>query len=417
MTASILFSVLGDPSNYKQVTYKIDKDKIPSYTSTKAICISKKVEKTIVFVSFTLYHNLFQDLPSSSYAEATEKMKKAIKEKYDSLKDLTEECKNVEFVISPGVGTFVEQKDQRKIYRYKEKTSSDNEINLYFNHVYYTTFSTISQYEKPQVYVDLTHGINYMPIVLYNVVNTALMAHGEGTAYFFNSDPFVGKYSEGIELNVNEINSVNLRSNDSFNNVILQFLSKEEEYYENIKDHYKIYKLAKAALAGVYILVFYHKKLINSALEEVKQELSQINNMKIDVKENNGEIEITYDYDLSMSYFLAHSLLHTLSKLVNYEKIDEYTIIEWETRYSNPAIAELLEYQISDIINKIRDGQWKNTTKGNLHNIELRHYIAHAGLLNEIIHVKTDPSLKHIEEIEYKSLNLEKTLEDLLNLF
>ncbi|WP_338602858.1 CRISPR-associated CARF protein Csx1 [Sulfolobus tengchongensis] len=416
MTNTILFSVFGDPTNYRRVSYRIKNQVIQSYTSTKALCKALNVDKTIVFLSFTLYHKLVGDfLPT--YGESVEKMKSKLTETTKSIKDLTEECKNVEFVISPGVGMFADDKKNFIVYR-EEKSSSSNDINLYFNHLYYTILSTLSKYESPIVYVDLTHGINYMPIALYNTVITAMMAHGKGIAHFFNSDPYVGRDDDSnIELNINEINKINFDTANSFNSLILEFLSKDIEYYVGISrvdDIDKIYRLAKAAFAGAYILVFHFKNFINLMLGKVEDKLKQINNMKIEVNVKGNLKEITYKLDMKISYYLAHALLYSLSKLVNYDKISQDTLIKWETEYANYTVAALMERERENIM-RIK----KEPSKSRM---DKRNYLAHVGLLKEIIDV--DLSYIHgdakIEEIKYKNKkggSLENLLENLLDIF
>lgn len=411
MTNSVvLFSVFGDPTGYKKVSYRIGNSVIPSYTSTKALCKAKTPKKTVVFVSFTLYHKLIKDITTSSeelsYSNLLEEMVEELL-KIKAVDDLVKECSNVEFVVSPGVGMFSDGENKR-FYVYKEESviPSTNKINLYFNHLYYKVFSELSDY--PEVYVDLTHGINYMPIALYDTVNTAVMAYGEGSVYFYNSDPLVTRNDNpDIELNVNEINATKYESSKSFNNLISQFLSKNKDDYK-ISDIDKMFKLARATQAGVYIFVYYFKDFIMSKLRDVETRLAQIENMKVKIKESNNVVEIVYQLDIPNYYYLAHGLLYSLSKLVNYEKIDEKVFIDWIIKYATPTVGALIE---EELVNRSRERRKAEECYG----IKKRNFIAHVGLLDKIADVKINPSSKEIVSVKYK--NEKGRLEELLDCF
>lgn len=204
----LLIEVWGNYHAWKKVTYTYGDKTINSSTTLSLLLDSIKPDKTFVIVADTLLeyeiasNNFTFDTTGSFYKNictsiinSTNQFISTTLENYNT----TNDGSSISILVTPAIGTFA-------------NTRFNGNPNNFFSYVYYVmakTAVTIAQNTKDtslEIYIDITHGINYMTMMTYRAVKDICSI----LAYFFdvtfivlNSDPYVG--AENKILHINQI--------------------------------------------------------------------------------------------------------------------------------------------------------------------------------------------------------------------
>ncbi|MFP3242220.1 CRISPR-associated CARF protein Csx1 [Caldisphaera sp.] len=378
MGEKLLISAMGNFKNYKEVTYlvsekpsekssksndKENQNSFKSYTSTKALCEAFNPDRVLVFIPFTL--EMLKE--NSKYKDQAEKLKSNYKN--DKVIEQLNECKDLTIEVAPVIGRFA-MEDDKSVLFYEKKEG----INLYPNYVYYKLINWLKESKDfDEVYVDLTHGINYMQVMVYNTVITAVNAlvkpntSGNGIKLrFFNSDPYQPRKNDtNAELHVNEVSRIIVRAKNGFNSLITQVLSVEENYYGKINgiEVEKLMRITRAAQAGQFLLLNYFKDFIEEKKKYLENKLSGIESMDVKVNKNVNNSIVTYDYDLHFSAYIMHALLESLSKVSkgNQEGLSEEELNNLADAYANDVSEVLIKNEVNRSRGKIKQCEDKPT--------------------------------------------------------
>ncbi len=321
--SNIVIAPWGDPSNWKRVTYIYEDKEEYSFSSTIALSrlLNIDTHNIIIFLASTLI-----DRKVNSYDE----MKVSIEGYIYNL--LVEKEGNVrpKLCIVPGIGTFI--KNNKRFVHKEVKRGATN----YYNAVYYNTLKILNNINdnKINIYLDITHGINYMAVLCSSAVNLASNTYAAVTGkrvkvITCNSDPLYPiprEDDKNVRLHINRISSVEYNGYKSTEELLLRFVTDyliNKNYYintllrliEDIKreDIEKIHKAAKAFATGIAMILTRTKSDIaryKSILDKILDELET----SLDIKEDGQDIIIEYKHSDS-KIALLHSIISVLDSI------------------------------------------------------------------------------------------------------
>jgi len=180
-----LLAPWGNPERWGEVTYEFDGRNVKSHTSLKILQESISPDRTIIIGLDTLAEK------GRNYGEVRENAEEKIK-KYTEKFGL----EDYEVLIAPGTGTFPNGKFDGDVLDY-----------------YYYIIAKISLIlledagDIIDLHLDLTHGINYSPILTYKAIREiaeifSMLREVKFKAY--NADPFVPSVSDRLSVNIVE---------------------------------------------------------------------------------------------------------------------------------------------------------------------------------------------------------------------
>jgi len=206
----ILFEVWGNYKRWRKVNYSFNGKNKESETSLQLLYEDIKPDKVFMIFSDTLIDNFVSDTKDMGYIDFIDRIKE------DILKFVNNEILQKEnLLVIPGVGSF-------------EKSEFKGNPNNFFYILYYEVVKKIIELleEKSEsnekidqivVYLDITHGINYMTIMVYKALKDIFSI----ISFFYNikfivlnSDPVIG--SNNNQVNINKIENVNLSPQFNF---------------------------------------------------------------------------------------------------------------------------------------------------------------------------------------------------------
>ena len=214
----LLIEIWGNYHAWKEVTYTYDNKTINSSTTLPLLLDSIKPDTSIIIVGDTLLeqeiakNKITFDNNNSSYDNVCSIVKDSTQQFINrSLEnfDVKAFANSISVLVTPAVGTF-------------SHTRFNGNPHNFFSYLYYSlakTVVTIAQktHDPLEIYVDITHGINYMTMMTYRAVKDICSI----LAYFFdvtfivlNSDPYVG--SENKNLNINQIEKTKIKPQFNF---------------------------------------------------------------------------------------------------------------------------------------------------------------------------------------------------------
>jgi CRISPR-associated protein Csx1 len=188
---NILIAPIGNVEKYEEVTYILETKEKKSKISFSLLEEIKKPEKVIIIALDTLANE------GEKYEEIEEEVKNKIcsfVKEGDQLKS-----KDIEIIVAPGVGRF---SGDKKIFKGKMRD--------YYSFLFYHLAEEFVKGDEPlYIYLDLSHGINYMPVLTYQAIKEAgalVAIKREVTLETYNSDPVTGKPSESDRFQINKVN-------------------------------------------------------------------------------------------------------------------------------------------------------------------------------------------------------------------
>lgn len=209
----LLIEIWGNYYAWKKVTYTYNNTTRESPTTLPLLLKTIEPDKTLIIVADTLLeyeiaNNKFSIDGNNEnwYFDACDIVKQ---ETYNFIKksiannDSVSINNSIHVLVTPGTGTFA-----HSIY-------TGNPHN-FFSYLYYYMVKTAvalapDNNETVEVYLDITHGINYMTMITYRTIKdicAILRYFFDITFIVLNSDPFVG--SENVNLHINVIEKIKL---------------------------------------------------------------------------------------------------------------------------------------------------------------------------------------------------------------
>jgi len=217
----LLIEIWGNYHAWKEVTYTYNDSTITSTTTIPLLLQTIKPDKSLIIVADTLLeyeianNTLATELNNTTnwYRDAIKAVEHSTKQFIINALDNTKtkaSTDTISVLVTPAVGTF-------------NKTKFIGNPNNFFSYLYYimakaaVTIAHNSNDKELEIYVDITHGMNYMTMITYRTIKDICSI----LAYFFditfvvlNSDPFVG--SDNIHLNINQIEKVKIKPQFNF---------------------------------------------------------------------------------------------------------------------------------------------------------------------------------------------------------
>jgi len=206
----ILFEVWGNYKKWRKVNYLFNGKNKESETSLQILYEDIKPDKVFIILSDTLIDNFVSNSKDMGYIDFIYRIKE------DILNFVNNEILQKEnLLVIPGVGSF-------------EKSEFKGNPNNFFYILYYEVVKKINELlekksesnekiNRIDVYLDITHGINYMTLMAYRVLKEIFSI----ISFFYNikfivlnSDPVIG--SNVNQVNINKIENVNLSPQFNF---------------------------------------------------------------------------------------------------------------------------------------------------------------------------------------------------------
>ena len=418
-TTKILVAIWGNFSAWKDANYRYKNKIYTSSTTLPLLLDTIKPNYTYIILADTLmdkYDNIF------TYQEGLARIKNEagafIKEKIRSYPTKLKED-NINILILPAVGTF-------------SRSRFVGNPNNFYALVYFklarnilrnlgSKLAFISENNKPclELYLDITHGLNFMTMMTYRAVKDILQI----IAYFckvrlivLNSDPLVG--SGNIDLNINEIEKINVipafnfyRYSDTM--LLIPSPSGHEGVNALTKRMDRLYAFCSAFLHGlpVYMYYFYEKPKEDEIENIVKLFYDHI---EVNV---NGTFEVIQGLNFGESFisllqgFLLSNLLMVNAKDDGVVKMDDIERIKGIFKHSR-TILQRLERELGKI-KRVRIGSefkdygfYAEANYSPNDNFDGRNFFAHCGFVHNLIELKREgntifikPKQRFIEEI------------------
>lgn len=204
MTERVLIATWGNPFEWEEIVYDYDNLKMKSFCTLPILKEKINPNKTIIIVLDTLANIVnpktgepdIKQREFTNYKEVVDDVRDRVK--YFVEEKIGENFKEITLIVAPGVGVF-------------------SNIEVYgdlLDYYYYITFQLAKELpnKNMEVYLDLTHGINFMPVLTYKAVLNLL-----GLAAFLkevyltvlNSEPYPKGVSKDklreLKLNVKSV--------------------------------------------------------------------------------------------------------------------------------------------------------------------------------------------------------------------
>ncbi|MCX8125388.1 MAG: CRISPR-associated CARF protein Csx1 [Spirochaetes bacterium] len=206
----LLIEIWGNYQAWRRVTYSYNNNSIDSSTTLPLLYTEIKPDKSIIIVADTLIENEIAANPTQYHQDISysELCKKVHDSTFEFIKTATQNfCPasmyhSVSVLVAPAVGTF-------------RHTQFIGNPNNFFSYIYFFLAKTViaiaqtNNDDTIEIYVDITHGINYMTMITYRTIKDicTILAHFFNITFVvLNSDPFVG--AENINLTINQIEKV-----------------------------------------------------------------------------------------------------------------------------------------------------------------------------------------------------------------
>ncbi|WP_456419553.1 CRISPR-associated CARF protein Csx1 [Methanocaldococcus infernus] len=391
----ILLAPWGFYKNWQEANYQL-KDKIKKSKSSLPILYETiNPDKVVIIIPDTL-----ATINSEKYDELIKTLKEDVT---NFIKELNIDMNNLDIIISPGVGSFPNG-------RFKGKLSDYYSIILYR----LSKILPIADDEDVEVHLDVTHGVNYMPVLTYRAIKELLeilAIKNDVRFYVYNSDP----YSPDTNLNINIVENVKIHPS-SFISPIYSEDKKIIDYLELSGDEkkdislklrndqvIKRFKDIKCNINAFLSSFVYGLPLVYSTFYIDHKEIEDIINkyldlyyLKIVVDKNNKVVERKIGFNegfnsLIKAYFI--SKVCKIDKLIKNElSLDEIRELKERLFRNN----RLLESEINNIYkNSNREtNNWvllrdlMNELKKS--KFEIRNFLAHGGFEKNITEIKVD---------------------------
>ncbi len=255
----ILIAPWGDPRGWKEVEYIYRNSSIKSSTSLKILMCKIKPDRTLVIGLDTVVDNLLKSFNPKIYNDI-EKLARNYYMNYIRKWSLCLEEEDI--IVAFGKGEFSNSKFE------------GNALDFYNKVIYELSTRILEVIDREtneiEIYLDISHGINFMPVLTYRIVRqiAQILAYFSTVRFVvLNSDPYIG----GVEsLTINEISNIKIRpqfyvykkrnrpleSYESLDNEGKKEIGKKLNTKECIKINDELYSFASAVMYGIPYYVY-----------------------------------------------------------------------------------------------------------------------------------------------------------------
>lgn len=403
----ILIAPWGDPAGWQETTYVLDNQKLKSKSSLKLLKQIINPDYSIVLASDTLA------VEGQNYNEvkesALEKVEKFLKE--NNIEDI-----NV--FILPGVGKFQDRITKKEVY------FKGNPTNYYYSLIFqlsnfFIKKLNLKEANTIEVYLDITHGVNYMPVMTYRALQEILSILSmflQVNFTVYNTDPAM-PFSLASEIEINIIENSKVSPNPlrkkaknkdsiSFNNKYkedIDSLRKLEPHYEEINAFIgSIFNGFPLAVYTFFPNIDLLKNLVEKSYELFEKAISVKDNnlLKVERELNLNENFKVFTMALLISSLIKEKeLLSEGKKEVSFEELESLknNLFKFDNRLRNFLDNEI-GHNLKEIIfsfkkeSKLSSG-WKQLSnllgqkQGNPHK---RNFLAHGGFEYNAVLVKEE---------------------------
>ena len=335
---TIIFATIGDPKRYEEVEYFIQgkspvrsrmsflalKDLLPNPSDIKTVAIIG-ISTADIFGCECKDYSLCSTCISNKAGEIGVKVD--------------------EFIVPPNP--------------YKNfKTKPE----YYFTYVYYKALKILERENPTDVYLDITHGINYMIDLAKEALLLAVSAYaamqGKNINFrVYNSDPIMMDANRKVLKGPYEIHEIEKRTITpllGLKHITTQIISRDKNYFQILRrdgvidDVKKIAKFANALDNGLFVYFADKSNEIQRIKDSLESKLTEVN-MNID-----NEIRIEFKPG---SYALAHSLLYIALhfKPKGGNCLDIEALKEFAEKYADEVTKTIIQNEIDNTIEKNKD--------------------------------------------------------------
>lgn len=212
-------------------------------------------------------------------------------------------------------------------------TQKDRRNTLYFNFVYFNSLKILEDKKPDKVYIDITHGMNYMPLLATDAIKLAIYTYmiendKEGVELrVYNSEPVV-RGNEG-PYKIDAIYSEKLTTRQAILSIISPFLSREsknviknkvfKEMRESSCDPDFVFHVVNALSRGIFLYLLLNRERINNCLKVVEGKLQKLDSEKLDIKITFKDSNVVYEDILPIELSYLHALLKVTSHIAKGE--------------------------------------------------------------------------------------------------
>ncbi|AWR98088.1 TIGR01897 family CRISPR-associated protein [Acidianus sulfidivorans JP7] len=348
---SIIFSTIGNPKGYQEVTYEVNGKEFKSNVSVLALKELLNIDKAVVILGISV-----ADIYKCKCVD------------YSSCKDcIIQNSKNSlkisENLVAPNI-----------YQNFKGKPDH------YFTFVYYHSLKILEREGVNEVFIDTTHGINYMGVLAKEAIQLAVSAYAaknekEVKVNLYNSDPVGSNVIGNVKLH--EIESIKISPLSGMKYVTSQIVNRDQNFFSKIckgltrGSTIVIPRLARALDNGLFI--YLAERDFSSYLKCLEEEL----NKDPSISPSDNEINVLYK---DMKYALAHSLFYVISRFSG--KVDLDTLRHYAETYADEVTKVIIENEV-DRIEKLNVEEKKllrDYSGGEQKDFDKRILYAHGGL-------------------------------------
>ncbi|OAG26929.1 CRISPR-associated CARF protein Csx1 [Thermodesulfatator autotrophicus] len=413
----VLIAPWGNPFSWKEVSYSFNDRQLYSKTSLSILVNELKPDHIWILVGDSLakdlnnkenYHNLKKDVE--------ERMKNFLCDNFSE--DI---LGKVRIFVLPGTGYFPNGVFRGQIIDYYYRLIYELSLN----------FSNVSFNEKLEVHLDLTHGLNFMPVLTYKAVKEILQVISLFKDIQFvahNADPFSSNMSD-MTLHIHEVENIKIthlfpalspykpEENDKFfEKLVIDVNDKKIKAVDKnwLKQVLTFLGGGVFGLPLVLTTFFVPSKEINSHLEEAIKEYED----KISIYQNTikKEAKLTPLFRiLSLIYLFSKFLENDLSFISKSDSKSEISLKDFKTLYDKIFKQNILfknvigkEIKSLESLENISDQWecWNKIENKKCDSIDPRNFFAHAGLEKNAVQLRISNSEKQLRYDPTKQKNI-----------
>ena len=358
--ATIIFATIGDPTGYKVVEYFIQNKKPVSskvsYLALKELLCQDTSQpqdiKTVAIIGISTADSFKRISTTGNLGCNCDDYNSCSKCIIDKAKEF--DVRADEFIVAPNM--------------YKNFKSKPD---YYFTYVYYSTLKILENEENlTGVYLDITHGVNYMVDLAKEALLLATSAYASGkeksvTFKVYNSDPLfrdeTGQTSKG-PYEIREIEKRTINPLLGLKHVTTQILSRisvDSNYFQNLRkdkvinDITKITKSTNALDNGLFVYFADKSSEIQKIMESLESKMDIDMEKCSDSQKCDDEIRIEFKPG---SYALLHSLLYIALRFkAKGNCLDINMLKEFAEKYADKVTRTIIENEIDISIEKHKD--------------------------------------------------------------
>jgi len=378
----VLFAPIGNPSEYQLVKYLVNNEENETNASFKALARSLKIENVIIIPGLSLC-----DISSyKNYIDCNNFVKGLVKEKLKLDKEV--------ILVAPNIygNKFIQ---------------SDRQNSLYFSFIYFNSLKFLELYEPKEVYVDITHGINYMPLLAVEAIKLAsysyVIKHKPLVIKIFNSEPIMRNNQGPYVIDTVMEQYVNKRV--AIINLLIPFISEGKanilkKVSLNKEFQETLISSAYALFSGIFLYLILINDEIKNFLGNIRETLNILDHENFRLNMEIGS-NLVYKDSFPMELSYIHALLLSINEMVEniktYDKlVDVNDILSLADKFSTSnTIEELVRNQINRLkklsgigyepilLSKYvrKNNNENNTDINSMKSVSrLRNFYAHAGL-------------------------------------